>query len=230
MSDLHLLTFWWIHSVYKPKFGLNGWAVTFSLTSNITAQSIDTYLFGARELDVSIYPWFALSYVVFFFLFVTALCENIHSICSKFQSEIRFKEGSGEASNGRLPPEDPTQNASYTGRGNDLPLPDGWGYAKRSLMSWVVVRPSFGMKPTFPKKKKKFKKKSRCHTKRRAGAAPCARPSFGMTPTQAIRDLFAWRHPDCFIKQFNFQSDYYPTIIRSQEINCISGVGKWAFV
>ncbi len=29
------------------------------------------------------------------------------------------------------------------------------------------------------------------HTKRRVGAAPCARPSFGMTPTQEIRDLFA---------------------------------------
>ncbi len=32
---------------------------------------------------------------------------------------------------------------------------------------------------------------SRCHTKRRAGAAPRARPSFGMTTTQDIRDLFA---------------------------------------
>ena len=27
------------------------------------AQSIDTYLFGARELDISIYPWFALSHI-----------------------------------------------------------------------------------------------------------------------------------------------------------------------
>ena len=33
--------------------------------------------------------------------------------------------------------------------------------------------------------------KSRCHTKRKAGAVMRARPSFGMTMTQAIRDLFA---------------------------------------
>ncbi len=68
--------------------------------------------------------------------------------------------------------------------------------------------PSFGMTPTFHQKKKKerkkdkkkfknFKKnffqkflKSRCHTKRRVGAAPRARPSFGMTTTQDIRDVF----------------------------------------
>ncbi len=31
---------------------------------------------------------------------------------------------------------------------------------------------------------------SRCHTNRRAGAATLARPSFGMTTTQNIRDLF----------------------------------------
>ncbi len=48
MSDLHLLTFWRIHSICQPN------------KSNIRAHSIDTYLFGARELDISIYPWFAL--------------------------------------------------------------------------------------------------------------------------------------------------------------------------
>ena len=37
--------------------------------------------------------------------------------------------------------------------------------------------------------------KSRCHTKRRVGAAPCAHPSFGMTATQDIRDLFAKGSP-----------------------------------
>ncbi len=61
----------------------------------------------------------------------------------------------------------------------------GLRYTKRSLMSWKI------------EKKKKFPKnfsKSRCHTKRRAGAAPHARPSFGMTPTQDIRDLFTWRY------------------------------------
>ncbi len=36
---------------------------------------------------------------------------------------------------------------------------------------------------------------SRCHTKRRTGARGRAHPSFGMTPTQAIRDLFALRYP-----------------------------------
>ncbi len=64
---------------------------------------------------------------------------------------------------------------------------------------------SFGMTPTLLKiqkkkkilkiqKKKNFVKKylkSRCYTKRRAGAAMRGRPSFGMTPTQDIRDLFA---------------------------------------
>ncbi len=64
--------------------------------------------------------------------------------------------------------------------------------------------PFFWFYTDFQKKKKKkksknFKKfffqkilKSRCHTKRRYGA-PRARPSFGMTTTQAIRDLFAYR-------------------------------------
>ncbi len=82
----------------------------------------------------------------------------------------------------------------------------GLRYAKRSLTSWVVVIPKEGRaRPHFSKKKKItfFQKKfffqkiikSRCHTKRRAGAAPRARSSFGMTPTQAMRDLFAWRRP-----------------------------------
>ncbi len=96
----------------------------------------------------------------------------------------------------------------------------GRRYAKRSLMAWVIVVPKEGRVcvavPTlilvwhrlFQKKlKEKFKKiynifflqkilKSRCHTKRRAGAATRARPSFGMTQTQDIRDLFAWRCPN----------------------------------
>ena len=36
---------------------------------------------------------------------------------------------------------------------------------------------------------------SRCHTKRRTGAHDLARPTFGMTPTEDIRDLFAQRSP-----------------------------------
>ena len=56
-----------------------------------------------------------------------------------------------------------------------------------------VTHPSFGMTPTFQQQKRvklkkkiqKFQKnlKSRCHTKRRTGAATRARPSFGMTTT-----------------------------------------------
>ncbi len=66
--------------------------------------------------------------------------------------------------------------------------------------NWQKLRPAFFWYDTdfSNKQKKKFniffgKKnlKSRCHTKRRAGAAPRARPSFGMTTTQDIRDLFA---------------------------------------
>ncbi len=52
----------------------------------------------------------------------------------------------------------------------------------------TVARPSFGMTPTF--QKKKSKKSDQCHTKRRVGAATRAHPSFGLT-TQAIKDLFA---------------------------------------
>ncbi len=76
----------------------------------------------------------------------------------------------------------------------------GWRYAKRSLMPWVVVIPKEGRAcitlllvwhRLFQKKKFFLQKNlnSRCHTKRRAGAAPRARPSFGMTTTQGIRDL-----------------------------------------
>ena len=57
------------------------------------------------------------------------------------------------------------------------------------------AHPSFGMAPTFPKKKeKKIQLKSRCHTKRRMGVARRDDPSFGMTPTQAIRErsLLVW--------------------------------------
>ncbi len=99
-------------------------------------------------------------------------------------------------------------------------FPHSWHYTKlhlflgkRSPMVWVVIIPKEGRASgasrallfvwhrLFPKKKKSkkhfFQKKnlkSRCHTKRRAGAAPSARPSFGMTPTQDIRDLFAFPH------------------------------------
>ena len=46
--------------------------------------------------------------------------------------------------------------------------------------------------------KKKKNLKSRCHTKRRVGAAMHARPSFGMT-TQDFKDLFVCRN------QFNIR-------------------------
>ncbi len=36
---------------------------------------------------------------------------------------------------------------------------------------------------------------SRCNTKRRTGAATRTRDSFGMTTTQDIKDLFAYRGP-----------------------------------
>ena len=82
---------------------------------------------------------------------------------------------------------------------------EGWKICVWAAICKKVAHPSFGMIPTFQNKKKipkKFPKKifqkilkSRCHTKRRAGAAPRARPFFGMTTTQDIRDFFASRSP-----------------------------------
>ncbi len=48
----------------------------------------------------------------------------------------------------------------------------------------------------FSNKLKKKNLKSRCHTKRRAGAATGDDPSFGVITTQVIRDLFALCCPD----------------------------------
>ncbi len=94
----------------------------------------------------------------------------------------------------------------------------GLHHAKRSLMSWVVVIPKEGwargaalillliwhrlfrffyLELGFFAKPSSYRTiivlvlKSRCHTKRRAGGATHARPSFGMTQTQDIRDFFA---------------------------------------
>ncbi len=75
-------------------------------------------------------------------------------------------------------------------------------HARRFLTLWVIVIyqkkdgctwPFFWYDTNFSKKEKNFQK-NRCHTKRRPGAATHARPSFRMTKTQGIRDLFAWRH------------------------------------
>ncbi len=57
----------------------------------------------------------------------------------------------------------------------------------RQQYTWAALREKvpYGLKKIQKFKKKIFQKilKSRCHTKRRAGAAPRARPSFGMTTT-----------------------------------------------
>ncbi len=50
--------------------------------------------------------------------------------------------------------------------------------------------------------------KSQCHTKRRMDEAMSAHPSFGMTLTQAIGDLFTWHHP-IVNAEFN---EFTPTI------------------
>ncbi len=63
----------------------------------------------------------------------------------------------------------------------------------------VIPYHTFGMTPTFLDFFFFFWK-SRCHTKRRAGAAMRAHPSFGMTTSQYIRDLFVHRrniNPHC---------------------------------
>ena len=75
---------------------------------------------------------------------------------------------------------------------------------KRSLMAWVDVIPKEGW-ALWPSRSFfwydtdflgffSFFFSVTCHTKRGAGAASHAHPSFGMTRTQAIRDLLAWYH------------------------------------
>ena len=55
------------------------------------------------------------------------------------------------------------------------------------------ARPSFGMTMTLIDW---FFFLSWCHTKRRVGAVVCTHPSFGMTTTQDIRELFAYCSPN----------------------------------
>ena len=44
-----------------PKFP-NGQIYLYFDMSNIRAHYIHAYMFGARELDISIYPWFAFNF------------------------------------------------------------------------------------------------------------------------------------------------------------------------
>ncbi len=76
----------------------------------------------------------------------------------------------------------------------------GQRHTKRSLMSWVIVIPWHRLFFRFFFFFFFFENffliyfffwKSRCHTKRRTGAATRARPSFGMTTTQDNGNLFA---------------------------------------
>ncbi len=68
--------------------------------------------------------------------------------------------------------------------------------------------PPFGMTPTFLK--------SQCHTKKRIGAATRTHPSFGMTTTLAIRDLFAYR-PYSFMNESVLYSGQH--ILQSKQTN-----------
>ncbi len=76
---------------------------------------------------------------------------------------------------------------------NKVPYGLSWCHAKRRMGAGGRAHPSFGMTPTFFNLKFFlfyfilffiFFWRSQCHTK-------SARPSFGMTTTQDIRDLFA---------------------------------------
>ncbi len=114
-------------------------------------------------------------------------------------------------------------------------------HAKRTLMSWVIVLPKegwacvaapifllvwhrlFGIQNISKKNNKKKKKnsESRCHTKRRVGAATRAHPSFGMTTAQDIRDLFVWRSPDRNISGGPIQT-HMTVILTNQLWKCLS--------
>ncbi len=67
-----------------------------------------------------------------------------------------------------------------------------WAALQEKVPNVLSQCPSFGITPTFPPKKFFFWI-SRCHTKRRAGTATRTRPSFDMTTTRGIRELFVWR-------------------------------------
>ena len=97
------------------------------------------------------------------------------------------------------------QEGNVTVWGNDRHC--GMRHARRSQKSSYQKKdgrddPSFGLAPTFRFffylwifRSNFFLSKSRCHTKRMMDAAMRAHPSFGMTPTQAFRDLFTWHSP-----------------------------------
>ncbi len=90
----------------------------------------------------------------------------------------------------------PSPSCIFPGNYREFPYM-GW-HTKRSLKARVSVIPKKGGARQTKKLGKKFffskNLKSRCHTKRRAGTATRARPSFGLTPTQAIMDLFSWKN------------------------------------
>ena len=131
---------------------------------------------------------------------------------------------------------------------------NGQRQVKRSLMFWVVVIPKEGRRaeprPPFFWYDTDFLEffgkvwkcvswlyiyilflKSRCHTKRKAGAAPCARPSFGVTTTHDIRDLFAWRRPNYFYTA-NWHIKCHPILLlikvsRSNYCDILKQVHYW---
>ncbi len=107
------------------------------------------------------------------------------------------------------PPGNPKQNYTLVCRVSCKKVPNDLSqcHTKRRIGARGRAHPSFGMTPTVPKKKKSFNFYPFCNfftratknrpfilrgliPKEKMGVAMCAHPSFGMTPTQDIRDLF----------------------------------------
>ncbi len=96
------------------------------------------------------------------------------------------------------PPHDRTTHKSHTCPFSELGVSDPIGWGSIASQNYVPVNLIWAASH-----KKVHNGLSRCHTNRRMGAQRRmgvlrAHPSFGMTPTQAIRDFFAWQRSYLF--------------------------------
>ncbi len=116
---------------------------------------------------------------------------------------------------------------------HDTCISEVW-HMKTDLKVFVVVipchtlsyaHPSFGMTPTFREYNLWWQQsqilKSRCHTKRRMGAATLVHPSFGMTATKTVRFVFSWCTSCIFTLTDHVECQYITVILVTSNSNCM---------